>query len=266
MFGEKGLDENTLRTATVICATNCHFGIMRKEDYIRVLKEPSLQLADDRKNFFYKEVFSKMVDKAISAIVSFDFFKLKFEPKRNTILYKQGEKPDYIYCVYTGEVLLYCDDYITKEKFNSLVKTTPEVVRQKIAVIGPGTMFGDAFLVLNQKKKARVFNAITVKEDCVILRCTVNCFISRLMRYWEFKNVVVAMIRAKIANRKKVIANIRRQKAHTKKRFNHKHSSLVNIMDDIMKDDGGHLKIHASQPIIVENSIKEVDKIKEKIK
>ena len=110
MFGEKGLDENTLRTATVICASNCHFGIMRKDDYIRVLKEPSLQLADDRKNFFYQNVFNKMVDKAISAIISFDFFKMKFEPKRNTILYKQGDKPDYIYCVYKGEVMIYCDD------------------------------------------------------------------------------------------------------------------------------------------------------------
>lgn len=42
MFGEKGLDENVLRTATVICGQDCIFGIMRKEDYIRILKEPSL--------------------------------------------------------------------------------------------------------------------------------------------------------------------------------------------------------------------------------
>jgi hypothetical protein len=41
VFGEKGLDENVPRSATCICVTDCHFGVIQKKDYIKVLKEVS---------------------------------------------------------------------------------------------------------------------------------------------------------------------------------------------------------------------------------
>ena len=80
-------------------------------------------------------------------------------------------------------------------------------------MIGPGEMFGDTFLGLNQTKKSHVFNAVTMSDECVILRCTVNCFISRLVRYWELCEVVMKTIKCKLSHRRNLIASIRRQKA-----------------------------------------------------
>ena len=45
IFGEKGLDENVPRTATVVCAEDCHFGEMLKGDYTALLKDISKYFA-----------------------------------------------------------------------------------------------------------------------------------------------------------------------------------------------------------------------------
>lgn len=49
VFGEKGLDEDVPRSATCICAEDCHFGIISKKDYISVLKEVSRLQAEKNK-------------------------------------------------------------------------------------------------------------------------------------------------------------------------------------------------------------------------
>lgn len=41
VFGEKGLDGNVRRNATCICNQDTHFGIIYKNDYVKVLKEVS---------------------------------------------------------------------------------------------------------------------------------------------------------------------------------------------------------------------------------
>ena len=42
-FGEKALITNSLRAATVICSKNCHFAVMSKNDYDKVLRKIELK-------------------------------------------------------------------------------------------------------------------------------------------------------------------------------------------------------------------------------
>lgn len=119
-------------------------------------------------------------------MVSFDFFKMKFEVNRGTSFFHQGDKPDYVYCVYRGEVLIQHEHLERKEKANPLIKGQVAKSVQDIAVIGPGMIFGELFLIQNSKHKHRLFSAVA-QSDCVILKCTVNCFISRLLKFWELK-------------------------------------------------------------------------------
>lgn len=49
VFGEKGLDDNQKRNASVVCRTSCQFGVMMKDDYFSVLKELSMAEAERNK-------------------------------------------------------------------------------------------------------------------------------------------------------------------------------------------------------------------------
>ena len=51
-FGEKALLEETTRAATVQCLTDCDFAVLKKADYIRVLKKIELKLFNEKLEFF----------------------------------------------------------------------------------------------------------------------------------------------------------------------------------------------------------------------
>jgi CRP-like cAMP-binding protein len=42
-FGEKALINNSLRAATVVCTRPCHFAVMNKTDYDKVLRKIELK-------------------------------------------------------------------------------------------------------------------------------------------------------------------------------------------------------------------------------
>jgi CRP-like cAMP-binding protein len=52
VFGEKGLDQNIPRSATCICLEDCHFGVIQKTDYIKVLQEVSRLQTEKNQEFF----------------------------------------------------------------------------------------------------------------------------------------------------------------------------------------------------------------------
>jgi hypothetical protein len=42
-FGEKALLNEATRAATIICSKNCHFAVMNKAEYIKVLRKIELK-------------------------------------------------------------------------------------------------------------------------------------------------------------------------------------------------------------------------------
>ena len=88
VLGEKGLDENVPRSATCICSEDCHFGVILKDDYIKVLKEVSRLQAEKNKMFILENVFKNMISETLAAKLAFDFFKFKQHTRRNSYIFK----------------------------------------------------------------------------------------------------------------------------------------------------------------------------------
>lgn len=74
VFGEKGLDENVRRNATCICNQDTHFGIIYKNDYVKVLKEVSRLQTQRNKEFVFDKVFSRSIDPMVAEKLAFHFF------------------------------------------------------------------------------------------------------------------------------------------------------------------------------------------------
>ena len=87
IFGEKGIDDNQRRNATVICSDNCEFGIMSKEDYIIVLRELSIAEAEKNKNFIRDVIFKKEIEFSVADRVYYDFFRLGYKVKKGDIIF-----------------------------------------------------------------------------------------------------------------------------------------------------------------------------------
>ena len=102
IFGEKGLDESTPRTATVVCSQDCDFAYLLKVDYDLCLKEINKADAERRRDFFTKDVFKGMVGSHVTAKIAFDFYKRKMTLKKGDYIMKQGTRDKFITVVRHG--------------------------------------------------------------------------------------------------------------------------------------------------------------------
>ena len=88
IFGEKGLDDNARRNATILCAEDTDFAIMTKEDYVVILKELSRAKTKKHNMFIHDIVFKSSVNLQLAEKLSYDFFRLKFQAKKNQIIFR----------------------------------------------------------------------------------------------------------------------------------------------------------------------------------
>ena len=198
IFGEKGLDEGAKRNATVMCQHDCHFGVIYKEDYVRILKEVSLSIAEKQKNFIQTQVIGGGMDSDVCAAISFDFFKQKIEVRKNTVLFRRGQVPDFVYIIFNGTVTLYWEDLRIQdmsEKFeHRMLITRKERHQFDIAVLNEGAILGDLFFIKQTKKNwRRPFSAVCA-SDAVLLKVTVSCYHARMMRFPKFEVFVIKRV------------------------------------------------------------------------
>lgn len=59
-FGEKALITNSLRAANVICTKDCHFAVMAKNDYDKVLRKIELKTQNRMINFLQQIPYLKL--------------------------------------------------------------------------------------------------------------------------------------------------------------------------------------------------------------
>jgi len=169
-FGEKGIDDNQRRNATVICETDCQTAYMLKEDYTLVLREISMAKAAKKKSFVYEKIFKKSIPQGIADRLYYDLFRLKINKERGEYVFHQNQLAEYLYIVAKGKVLLYIDKDLESKPFKHTL-FNPRVVKKRFALaeISQGQMFGEEHLLLKSKKY--VFGALCL-ADCTILRIT----------------------------------------------------------------------------------------------
>jgi CRP-like cAMP-binding protein len=175
-FGDKGLDNNTPRTATIICQTNCHFAVIMKEDYNTILKEFNLNENDRQKKYFYETVFQKNLGSGISSKLAYEFNKNKVSYGHKHVLYRQGTRSDAVYVLESGSCILYRKEHRLVQP-GTLIRCKDIPIIHKLAIISPGTMFG--FEDLFNKKETRFYSCQTVMP-CTFYKITREAFMKNM--------------------------------------------------------------------------------------
>lgn len=237
MFGEKGIDEGVRRNATIIAKENCFFAIMTATDYRNILKEINIAKIENRKAFFADRVFPNVLPAQLMAPISYDFFKQKTKLSSGSQIYKQDEKPDYVYVVKKGKILLYREEPVHKlrMKHSMFVGETKGKVF-KLGIIESGGIFGEYCLTHKTKRRFMSAKAIT---DVTLLKVTVACFIGHLFNFPDIGKFVLDNLKSKMHRRIDLLHN---QFTNEKKYVSYKNSvnlGLYNILSKKKESDDG---------------------------
>lgn len=229
IFGEKGLDESTPRTATVLCISDCDFGYLLKKDYDHILKEINRADTERRKTFFNKNVFKDNITAKIALRLSYDFYKTKLEVKRNFSLRKQGEKGTLIYVVKRGQISVEKLETMSKpldpdfSKIGSLAPSREYQKRFVISILGEGELFGEEVLFGG---KESTYSITVSSNEATIMSVTVECMKS----YMKIDKKVTEFLKNLHNLREKQWRSILEQM-----KANHVHPSLTELKDTASK-------------------------------
>lgn len=207
IFGEKGLDESTPRTATVVCTTDTDLGYLLKADYDGILKDINRADTERRKGFFNQVVFRNAITAVIALRLSYDFYKKKSQVKRGFCLREQGKRGKLIYVVRRGQVCVEKTETVSSAPpkglaaMGSLVASRQHQKTFVVSYLGEGELMGEE--VLFEKGDAEYTLRVSSTE-ATIMEVTVEC----LTTYLKIDKKVVSFLSTLHTLRKKQWANV----------------------------------------------------------
>lgn len=134
-FGELALLKDQPRAATILCLTDCHFAVIGKSDYMKIIGKAESKILDKQIDFL-KEIpyFSKWSKRKLEKLNLY-FSHKKFNRKQ--VVFANNTPADFVYIVKSGEFELAKPFLLGKNK-NFMVK---------VALLTKGEMFGEAEVV-----------------------------------------------------------------------------------------------------------------------
>lgn len=250
IFGEKGLDDNIPRNATIICSENCQFGLLDKEDYSKILKDISRLRKDKIKDFIHRKTFKKKISKVVSDKLAYDFSKFVFEVKRGEDIIKQGSRPDDVFIVETGTVMIYRTEIIIKKKFKYKLMAPTKVKREfDISVIGEGEIFGDYCYV---SSKERFFGARMIEKG-TIMKVSKESLMNHMMNYRKLYDYIIDKAKEKHNFRLEIL----KEKLEREKRIvlGMKKKNEIKIESVRAAKEASKFKSDSSQTVAPENGL-----------
>lgn len=207
VFGEKGLDDKTTRSASIICESPCHFAWMGKDNYNKILKEIVRRVNEKNKTFFFETVFNGFIPKIFSNKIGFDFFKNKTFYKMGELVFKEGSDTNFVFVLLEGEISI----FKRKKKSNSSLKKEKVIKKllraekcfnsHRVAVITEGSFFGEFGLFW---EKDRYFTAVATKNS-EVLSVRKECLQGYFNVSSELKNFLYDTARQKFFNRNLIL-------------------------------------------------------------
>lgn len=198
VFGEKGLDDKIPRTATILCDTDCEFGLIMKDDYDLILKEASRLEAEVKRQFFTEHIFKNMVTGSIATKVSYDFYKCRYHVQPNHYIFRQGEAVNFIYVMESGKILVTREESIEKPSEAPLIKSASVSHVFKLAEFNDSLLFG--YEDLYTKSGSRYYNAIAL-NPCVLLKVSREAFNQYIELSMTFRDYINVTAKERNANR-----------------------------------------------------------------
>lgn len=130
-FGELALLEETLkpRAATIICKSDCHFATLEWKAFRKLFGADQRKKIEGSINFLSNIPIFKGISRHILKTWAY-LFQKKTIYKRNQVIYNEGDDPENIYLIRSGQVLC--------KKILLISRTVEEKVD---AIVGDGNQF-----------------------------------------------------------------------------------------------------------------------------
>jgi CRP-like cAMP-binding protein len=142
-FGELALLNDEPRTATIRCVTDCHMAFLTKQYYQKILSGLARHEIHKKADFLRSvKLFQRIPYRSILTLI-YHFQSKNFT--LNQIVYREGEVPDSVYCIKSGEFVL-AKTLLLNEK----------CVEIKFATLAVGEIFGESECLLKEKRKFKV--------------------------------------------------------------------------------------------------------------
>ncbi|EAR88262.2 cyclic nucleotide-binding domain protein (macronuclear) [Tetrahymena thermophila SB210] len=144
-FGELALINDSPRRATIKAQTDCDLAILSKKDYIKIIAD--MEEREIKKKIQFLEglpLFNQIHRRSLHEYIY--YFKI-VNYKWKDIVYQQGEDPQYVYIIKSGEFILQKFSRQEKNQNSGIFPITAQV-----AIIGPGEIFGEVDCLLNHKR------------------------------------------------------------------------------------------------------------------
>eukprot|EP00347_Sterkiella_histriomuscorum_P019194 403342576 len=100
-FGELALIKNRPRAATITCIEDCHFAVMSKNDYEKVLQKIELKKMQKIIDFLHQLPFFRVWTKTSLSKLHYSFEEKAFT--RNQVVYREGDESSMVYIIKSGE-------------------------------------------------------------------------------------------------------------------------------------------------------------------
>lgn len=160
-FGELALLSNKPRAASVLCREDCHFAVLKRDDYTRILgRIQDSKLQEKVDILFLHPVFQKWTKNAIQRL-SYYFKVVGY--KRKQLLFRAGQEVDHIFFLKSGEFHLFKDVHIEDEH-----RTTRCSV--DVTVVCAGEILGAEEILSSQSHQFSCRCASTQGEAMLISR------------------------------------------------------------------------------------------------
>ena len=214
MFGEQALIYKKKRAAhCIVVSDDCQLCVMNDQDFGSVFAPLQMQEEEKRKVFIEREILADPEMRSLTRVIGINFTKRRYV--KSKVLFSEGERPEKLYFVYEGQILLWTDSLEQKDKDkkklahlqdegeqkNLLLDFSPKK-KQKydIMLSGAGKMVGEEEIFTGQRRR---YNAVV---DCECLVYEIEC--ERMLNVSNGNHFVRNILQQKILDKTRLVNTI----------------------------------------------------------
>lgn len=201
VFGELGILNKKVRSATVVCLEDCYFATLTVKKYEQILmKQENMQLAKKR-NLIMSTLISSGNDNEDNSVsvekmskISYYFHKRKFQA--GEVMFREDEPVKHIFLIKKGEVELQKEVEVggSKDFFKGTIRVSKLTARQ---------FFGDCDVHFSRGK--RFYTAVATATG-TLYYCDVQHFLKCIEEFRELTAEFASRVELKHSHRMEVIA------------------------------------------------------------
>lgn len=219
MFGELALIYNQPRLATVIALNSSEMCVLDKRNFKKILGT-SQRLEDQKKNeFIEKEILKDKEYAPLAHVIGVNF--VKRHAQRNKILFSEGDLPEKVYLVYSGQVRLWrqvearegekesSTQVRDQVKLNSLIRTRKtKPSKRELCLMTGGQMIGEEGLFSGHR---RTYTAV-IDDESILYEIDNERFLVVCKKNKPVQQMMEKLIQKKLSHLK--LLEIRAENLH----------------------------------------------------